>query len=50
MLINGSYGSVMENLVLLIVKYFFFAKLPDYKLKATPKLYRRGYNNTLGTL
>ena len=31
MLINGSYGSVLQHLVLLSAKYcFFFAKLPDY--------------------
>ena len=30
MLIIGSYGSVMQNLVLLSAKYRFFAKLPDY--------------------
>ena len=30
MLINGSYGSVMQNLVHLSAKYRFFAKLPDY--------------------
>ena len=30
MLINGSYGSVMQGFVLLSAKYRFFAKLPDY--------------------
>ena len=30
MLINGSHGSVMQNVVLLSTKYRFFAKLPDY--------------------
>ena len=32
MLINGSYRSVMQNVVLLSAKcrFIFFAKLPDY--------------------
>ena len=32
MFINGSYGSVMQNLVFLSAKYSFFAKLPDYEI------------------